>query len=342
VGGHDEGQNQVHDDLGIDVASDGSLSLSPADSLDPDGVVRDPLLVVQERTGAVVAGFREQQTDEGRMPSVEVDHGRHIRTEIVGRERFGFDDLAHGVVECRGEELLLVAEVVVQALFVGLGRLGDTGDASSANAVAGELLGRGVQDPQLDRFFSHSPNHKVGMIRPTVWLGRGPMVSIDCQVRAGDLGAIVEQHGRLYRAEYHLDERFEAYVAAGVGAAVLSEASPPARFWVVRDGEELLGSAAVCPASERAGQFRWFLLDPRVRGQGVGRQLLDKALEHSRAVRYQAVFLWTFDALEAAARLYRSAGFVETERLPEASPWGVPVTEVRYDLTQSFRFRRQL
>jgi GNAT superfamily N-acetyltransferase len=160
------------------------------------------------------------------------------------------------------------------------------------------------------------------------------MVSIDCQLRAGDLGAIVEQHGRLYRTEYRLDERFEAYVATGVGAAVLSEVSPPARFWIVRDGDRFLGSAAVCPASDGVGQFRWFLLDPSVRGRGVGRQLLDAALAHSRAAGYRGVFLWTFDALESAARLYQSAGFVETERRPEAAPWGVPVTEVRYDLAE--------
>ena len=158
------------------------------------------------------------------------------------------------------------------------------------------------------------------------------MVWIDTKLRAGDLGAMVEQHGRLYRAEYQLNERFEAYVAAGVGAAAIGAADPPARFWLVRERDELMGSAAVCPAGEGRGQFRWFLLDPSIRGQGFGRQLLSLALEHSRQVGYRALFLWTFDALEMAARLYQSAGFVETQRLPEAAPWGVPVTEVRYDL----------
>jgi GNAT superfamily N-acetyltransferase len=166
------------------------------------------------------------------------------------------------------------------------------------------------------------------------------VVWIDTKLQAGDLGAIVEQHGRLYRAEYQLDERFEAYVAAGVGAAAGrgedSRADAPAHFWLVRERDELMGSAAVCPAAEGRGQFRWFLLDPVLRNQGIGRQLLDLALEHSRAVGYRALFLWTFDALVTAARLYQSAGFVETQRLPEAAPWGVPITEVRYDLAAPF------
>jgi hypothetical protein len=56
-------------------------------------------------------------------------------------------------------------------------------------------------------------------------------------------------------------------------------------------------------------------------------------------VGYRALFLWTFDALVTAARLYQSAGFVETQRLPEAAPWGVPITEVRYDLAAPFPVR---
>jgi GNAT superfamily N-acetyltransferase len=165
------------------------------------------------------------------------------------------------------------------------------------------------------------------------------VVWIDTTLQAGDLGAMVAQHGRLYRAEYQLNERFEAYVAAGIGAAAIGTADPPARFWLVRERHELLGSAALCPAGEGLGQFRWFLLDPSIRGRGFGRQLLNLALEHSRQAGYRALFLWTFDALEMAARLYQSAGFVETQRLPEASPWGAPVTEVRYDLAAPFPVR---
>ena len=181
------------------------------------------------------------------------------------------------------------------------------------------------------------------------------MVSIDGRLRAGDLGAIVEQHGRLYRTEYQLDERFEAYVAAEIAAAVRvragagvaavagrgegDRADAPTRFWLVRERNRFMGSAAVCSAGDGLGQFRWFLLDPAIRSQGIGRQLLNLALEHSRAVGYRALFLWTFDALVTAARLYQSAGFVETQRLPEASPWGVPVTEVRYDLAAPFPVR---
>jgi GNAT superfamily N-acetyltransferase len=157
-------------------------------------------------------------------------------------------------------------------------------------------------------------------------------VTIDSELRAGDLGRILEQHGRVYRAEHGFDERFEAYVAAGLAEAVLSEDPPRARFWIVRQGDELLGSAALCAAGPGTGQFRWFLLEPALRGRGYGRRLLDAALEHGAKVGFERVFLWTVTGLDASAGLYRKAGFVEVERRPPAAPWGVQVTEARWNL----------
>jgi GNAT superfamily N-acetyltransferase len=157
-------------------------------------------------------------------------------------------------------------------------------------------------------------------------------VTIDSDLLAGDLGRIVEQHGRVYRTEHGYDRRFEGYVAAGIAAAVLSDERPSPRFWIVRRGDEFLGSAAVCPAGPGTGQFRWFLLERSVRGLGLGRRLLEAALEHSAQAGFDRVVLWTVTGLDASADLYRRAGFVEVERRPPAAPWGVEVTEVRWEL----------
>jgi GNAT superfamily N-acetyltransferase len=156
-------------------------------------------------------------------------------------------------------------------------------------------------------------------------------VTIDTRVRAGELGCIAEQHGRLYRAEYGLDHRFEAYVAIGVGEAALVEGELAPRFWIVRERERFAGSVAMCHPEPDVAQFRWFLLEPHLRGLGLGEDLMRRTLEYARARHCRKVLLWTFDALAAAAKLYRRHGFVETERRP-GTPWGPPVIEVRYDL----------
>lgn len=157
-------------------------------------------------------------------------------------------------------------------------------------------------------------------------------LTVDNELRAGDIGEITALHGRLYRQEYGYDHRFESYVAAGIADALLADTRPAPRFWLVREGAELLGSAAVCTHAEGIGQFRWFLLAPRARGSGLGRRLLAESLAHCRSVGYHQILLWTVHGLGAAARLYADAGFTEVRRLPTASPWGVPVTEVCHQL----------
>jgi GNAT superfamily N-acetyltransferase len=155
-------------------------------------------------------------------------------------------------------------------------------------------------------------------------------ITIDSVLRAGELGCIVEQHGRLYRAEYGLDHRFEAYVAAGVGEAALVAGELAPRFWIVRERERFAGSVAMCHPEQGLARFRWFLLEPHLRGRGLGERLMRATLEHAEQRECARVQLSTFDALEAAAKLYRRHGFVEVERRP-GTPWGPPLVEVFYE-----------
>jgi GNAT superfamily N-acetyltransferase len=153
-------------------------------------------------------------------------------------------------------------------------------------------------------------------------------LSIRHQLKPGDLGMIVHLHGVLYAREYGLDTTFEPYVAKPLSDFVLSGSG---RLWVAEEGDRTLGSIAVVDAEEGVGQIRWFLLMPEARGKGLGRRLLEAALDYCRERRFRRVYLWSFSDLDAALALYERAGFAttETKRLPM---WGADRTEVRMDL----------
>jgi ribosomal protein S18 acetylase RimI-like enzyme len=148
----------------------------------------------------------------------------------------------------------------------------------------------------------------------------------------GDLGAIVELHGRLYAAEHGLDDRFEAGLARGLGQMVL-DGFPRAHegAWMVDDGGRVRGSLLLSDEGDGLGRVRCFVLEPETRGQGLGRRMLDALLAHARSGPYDRLELVTFSALRAAAHLYRSAGFavVEVERHDR---WGAPIDMQRYEL----------
>src|SRR3546814_13759181 len=72
--------------------------------------------------------------------------GRRLGLEV--EFALGFSNLRVGAFEDRQIEVLLVADMVVDHALVGASRLGDAVDAGAAEAVAGEFLGRGLEDAQ--------------------------------------------------------------------------------------------------------------------------------------------------------------------------------------------------
>jgi GNAT superfamily N-acetyltransferase len=158
-------------------------------------------------------------------------------------------------------------------------------------------------------------------------------VAIRRELRPGDLGAMIEQHGRLYAEEFGFDARFEAYVAKGLAHAFLEPVrARPVLWFLVDSGARVAGSLVVAPVDTATAQLRYVLLEPEVRGRGLGRRLLTDAITAAHDQGYRRMFLMTVDVCRGAASLYRRAGFELTHEEAPAKPWGRTVREQRYDL----------
>jgi N-acetylglutamate synthase-like GNAT family acetyltransferase len=150
----------------------------------------------------------------------------------------------------------------------------------------------------------------------------------------GDLGRIVALHGQLYAAEYGFGLQFEAYAAETLAEFGKPERTERDRLWIAEIDGRVVGSIGIIGREGNAAQLRCLLIAPEARGIGLGRRLVETALDFCRAAGYASVFLWTVQGLSAAAHLYAAAGFVKTDELPP-SDWGVPVIEERYEVRLS-------
>lgn len=159
--------------------------------------------------------------------------------------------------------------------------------------------------------------------------------TVRTDLRSGDLGRLIAMHGLLYREEYGFDYRFEAYVAYTLGEFAQQIDPTRDRLWLAESDDELVGSLGVIGRDNRVAQVRWVLVHPGARGRGLGRTLLNTALDFCRAAGYRSVYLWTVHPLIGAARLYQSAGFRLSEEKPEAAMWSQRLREQRYDLQLS-------
>lgn len=146
--------------------------------------------------------------------------------------------------------------------------------------------------------------------------------------RPGDIGWVVEAHGRLYYEEQGWDERFEALVAA-IAASFVERFDPALeRCWIAELGGEAVGSVFLTKRDKRTAQLRLLLIEPRARGRGLGKRLVAECIAFARAKGYCRLVLWTQSNLLAARHIYRSAGFRLAKRQKHR--------EFGYDLTGEY------
>jgi GNAT superfamily N-acetyltransferase len=155
-------------------------------------------------------------------------------------------------------------------------------------------------------------------------------VTLRTSLRPGDIGAVIELHGRIYAREYGFDHTFEAYVA-GPLAEFARFAKARERIWLAERESRIVGCIAIVASAPDVAQLRWFLVDPSARGLGIGKKLIHEAVAFSKACNYKSVILWTVSVLTVAAHLYRSVGFRLVKRKP-VKQWGIDVIEERYEL----------
>src|SRR5689334_16385623 len=96
-----------------------------------------------------------------------------------------------------------------------------------------------------------------------------PDVSLRYDLRPGDLGALIQLHGRLYAQEYGLDTRFEGYVAATLAEFILTRRERD-RLWIAEREQDIVGCIGIVGRSETEAQLRWYLVEPSARGMGLG------------------------------------------------------------------------
>ncbi len=152
----------------------------------------------------------------------------------------------------------------------------------------------------------------------------------------GAIGRIAELHGAYYSKHWGFDLFFESKVAIELSEFLRRFDEGRDGFWVASAGEKIVGSIAIdgIHHGSEGAHLRWFIVAEENQGQGIGKMLLHEAVEFCRGRGFGRIYLWTFEGLGPARRLYEKFGFTLCEE-HEGSQWGRTVTEQRFELTLS-------
>ena len=146
----------------------------------------------------------------------------------------------------------------------------------------------------------------------------------------GDAGYVAYIQMKFYQMHYAFNEIFEYYLLASLAEFVKS--GDGNRLWVAECGGTIIGSIAIVKTQDYTAQLRWFYVDARFQGKGIGQRLMDTAMQFCREQRYRHIFLWTARPLDAAKHLYEKYGFTKTAEKVNNEWTDDPLTEERMDM----------
>lgn len=125
----------------------------------------------------------------------------------------------------------------------------------------------------------------------------------------GDMGWVVARHGALYAAEYGWSSHIEALTADIVSGFLKSCDPVREHCWIAELDGEPVGSIFLVRDSDEVARIRLLIVDPKGRGLGIGRMLVEASIAFARAAGYRKITLWTHAVLAAARAIYQKQGF---------------------------------
>jgi len=163
-------------------------------------------------------------------------------------------------------------------------------------------------------------------------MASNPTVSIARGYLPGAIGRIVELHGTYYAAHWGFGLFFEAKVATELSVFLRAYDADRDALWLATVAGRVEGAIAIdsTHAAESGAHLRWFILSDSLRGKGLGRQLINRAVDFCVEKAYRRIFLWTFEGLDVAKHLYESVGF-SLACQQKGAGWGTEVNEQLYE-----------
>ncbi|MET1415084.1 helix-turn-helix domain-containing GNAT family N-acetyltransferase [Roseibium sp. HPY-6] len=146
--------------------------------------------------------------------------------------------------------------------------------------------------------------------------------------QTGMIGDIAALHARTHGAIIGMGPTFESVVSRAMAEFMPRIDNSMNNSWSIVEKGEVIGSITIDgeDLDGSVAHLRWFILSEKLRGLGLGRTLLSRAISHCDTLGFDEIHLWTLKGLDAARSLYEKSGF-ELANEYVGDQWGKTVTE---------------
>ncbi|MDX2128964.1 MAG: GNAT family N-acetyltransferase [Chloroherpetonaceae bacterium] len=175
---------------------------------------------------------------------------------------------------------------------------------------------------------STNENSPIKTIKPDI---SDPQLIIRSEFKSGDIGHIIFLHGAIYAREYQFNMVFEAQCAVKIGQFVQNYNPHRDRIFVAEQNQRIMGSLIVSGQLPWGTELKWFIVHPTSRSKGIGRNLLESAIQFAQMAKLPFIYGWVLADQADAIKLYESYSFKKTDERKH-NDYGKDIVEYRFDL----------
>ncbi len=146
----------------------------------------------------------------------------------------------------------------------------------------------------------------------------------------GDLGYLIYLHGSIQATELGYNHTYEPHVIKEFHEFLQTYNPVKDRIWLATYKGQIVAATAILAQSRHLAQLRWLFVHPEYRGLGLGKRMLQDALDFCKDKLYQKINIFITNEQTALINMLEKAGFRKSgEKYLQL--FGKYVYEQRYD-----------
>lgn len=127
--------------------------------------------------------------------------------------------------------------------------------------------------------------------------------------QAGDFCWSVQANSILHAKEFGFNEQYEALVAKTVADYLNNFNAKKEGCWVAEKDGENVGAVFLVKKSETTAQLRLLFVEPKARGLGIGKRLVQECTRFAKKTGYKKITLWSSNFMTVARNVFEKEGY---------------------------------
>ena len=150
--------------------------------------------------------------------------------------------------------------------------------------------------------------------------------------KPGEPSLVVHFYYKLFEEQFDFLPSTEQYFLHAM--TELFENPDGNELWVAEENGDIVGSISIVDKGDGTAQLRLFGTHPSTQGKGVGKALMQTAMNFCKEKGYHHIYLWTIDICKAALHIYEKFGFKCTDTKPNDTWANFNMTEELWEYSE--------